>query len=202
MPATCIFRLNPIVTQTLLSDASLGQLGPSELSASKNRKESPCVSEEQSSRYRHVSVARCHEDGLGHRVISITNCVFSSNNDCFKLTPSISHLSVYFLLGTFVSSDDDFKTVTIQRHILHTGKQRLRWVDEPTVLYLPGAARSPFVSQAGPQNPSTSLPTTQSSLFLYTSHTSIYLTHFPKPLPCIFKEESFISCHKEAKVPK
>lgn len=41
-----IFRLNPIH-----SDASLGQLGPSELAASKNKKESPCVSEDQSSQH-------------------------------------------------------------------------------------------------------------------------------------------------------
>lgn len=62
LPARCI---QAVVTQTLLSDASLGQLGPSELAASKNKKESPCVSGEQSSGRQLVSVACCHEDRAG-----------------------------------------------------------------------------------------------------------------------------------------
>lgn len=103
------------------------------------------------------------------------------NKSCFKLTPSISHLSVYFPLGTLASSNDAFKTVTIQRWLLHTF---YAWGNEGSqmgiegfkVTNLPGTVTPPFVSQTGPQNSSS-----QSSLFLYTTHTSIYLTCFPTP---------------------
>lgn len=58
--------------------------------------------------------------GVGHSEISTVNCFPLPNKSCFKLTPSISHLSVYFPLGTLASSDDGYKTVTIQRQLLHT----------------------------------------------------------------------------------
>lgn len=66
---------------------------------------------------------------VGHSEISTVNCFPLPNKSCFKLTLNISHLSVDFPLGTLASSDDDYKTVTIQRQLLHTfyprGKQRL-----------------------------------------------------------------------------
>lgn len=58
--------------------------------------------------------------GVGHSEISTVNCLPLPNKSCFKLTPNISHVSVYFPLGTLASSDDDCKTVTIQRQLPHT----------------------------------------------------------------------------------
>lgn len=187
-------RPNPTVTQTLLSDASLGSWGRQNWPPVKTRR-NPHVSQE--SRAADTSTSRWHavmRKGLGHRVISTTDGAFSSNNDCFKLTPSISHLSVYFLLGTFVSSSGDFKLSPHKEshytHFTHRETKALmgQWISgvvparsSRTTPCLPGWPPESICCSANPQ----------SSPFLYTTHTSIYLTRSPKPRATHFQRGTF-----------
>lgn len=101
--------------------------------------------------------------GVGHSEISTVNCFPLPNKSCFKLTPSISHLSVYFPLGTLASSNDGYKTVTIQRQLLHKfyprgNKGSPMGIEGLKVTRLPGTATPPFV----PQNSPTLVPRSQS----------------------------------------
>lgn len=126
----------------------------------------------------------------------------------FKQTASTSHLSVCFLHGTFSSRDNGFKADNKQRQLLHIfcthrNKGSQMGIDGSNVTRLPEPAMPPFVSQAGPQNSSTLVTPSQFSLFLYATHTSIYLTCFPKTLTLVIPfQRKFYFLPQEGKEPK
>lgn len=127
--------------------------------------------------------------GVGHSEISTVNCLPLPNKSCFKLTPNISHVSVYFPLGTLASSDDDYKTVTIQRQLPHTLYPR---GNKGSQMGMGGgaqghpAARNSHATLCPPEFTHFGATLT----VLLTTHTRISLPCFPKPFTFIIHFQS------------